>query len=330
MTSKGLAEVVRRATVREYGLPPTVGVYRLGGGLSPVFLVRDATQGFVWVARVTPADVRRPTEVCAGLAIVRRLVGRGSPVARCLETLGGRPATLVDLPWGGRGTLALFEYLPGPQPRLGSGSDRMLGSLVAEVHDAMDRLAAEEPAVRAATQSVPALDLAGMVHEPARCVAAVLDAEPTPGDGREVLARAVAALEARLGGLTPEAASWGLIHGDTHHLNVRTARDGRPVLFDFEHLASGWRLYDLATLIWGTFGRGGSPEVWGGILAGYASVRPLRTLEEDMLGAFIAARHLWWLGLNARHRGHRGRTWSGGGFFTAGLAMLDRLVREGC
>lgn len=44
---------------------------------------------------------------------------------------------------------------------------------------------------------------------------------------------------------------------DAHHLNAIQTTLGQTVIIDFEDVGWQWRIYDLATAIWGTFGRGG-------------------------------------------------------------------------
>ncbi len=112
---------------------------------------------------------------------------------------------------------------------------------------------------------------------------------------------------------------FGCSHGDAHHLNAIQTTLGQTVIIDFEDVGWQWRIYDLATAIWGTFGRGGTPEIWKELISGYSSIRFLNQEEEGLIRFLIFARHLWWLGLHAKNWNMWARQYSKNIFSSQGL-----------
>jgi Ser/Thr protein kinase RdoA (MazF antagonist) len=122
----------------------------------------------------------------------------------------------------------------------------------------------------------------------------------------------------------------GFTHGDAHHYNAIQTNRGKVILCDLEDLSWQWPVYDLATAIWGTFGRGGNAFIWDQLLVGYASVRPLSQEEAMLIRFLIFARHLWWLGLHAHHWDHWPQRYTRKQFFEAGIDLLLTIGRDVC
>jgi len=95
-------------------------------------------------------------------------------------------------------------------------------------------------------------------------------------------------------------------------------------------VALGRRAYDLATLIWGTFGRGGKAEMWDAMVRGYASRRRLGEQEAGTVPLFVCLRQLWWMAFHARHWGRWRRPWLGSRFFVDASELLEFVANQSC
>lgn len=122
----------------------------------------------------------------------------------------------------------------------------------------------------------------------------------------------------------------GFSHGDAHHFNAIQSHDNQVILLDLEDSAWQWRAYDLATAIWGTFGRGGSAAIWNELIAGYTSICPLSEDEANLIRYLIFARHLWWLGLHARYWDRWPQRFTRVHFFDSGVDLLLMISKDVC
>ena len=122
----------------------------------------------------------------------------------------------------------------------------------------------------------------------------------------------------------------GVTHGDMHHLNAIKVGNGNIFLIDFEDIGWQWRVYDLATAIWGTFSRGGSAMVWNELINGYSYEHKLSQTEAMLIRYLIFARHLWWLGLYARNWEQWPSMYTKMQFFESGLDLLDMIAKDVC
>lgn len=122
----------------------------------------------------------------------------------------------------------------------------------------------------------------------------------------------------------------GFSHGDAHHFNAIQSHNNKVILLDLEDAAWQWRTYDLATAIWGTFGRGGTSAIWNELIAGYSSISPLGDDEANLIRYLIFARHLWWLGLHARHWDTWPQRFTRDHFFDSGLDLLLMISKDVC
>jgi Ser/Thr protein kinase RdoA (MazF antagonist) len=123
---------------------------------------------------------------------------------------------------------------------------------------------------------------------------------------------------------------FGWTHGDCHHHNSIITPYSDVVLLDFEDTCWQSRMYDLATAIWGTFGRGGTSGVWDALIHGYNSVCRLNDDEAKLIRYLIVARHLWWLGFRARYWDDWHQPYSLNEFFSNGIDLLVTIAREAC
>lgn len=122
----------------------------------------------------------------------------------------------------------------------------------------------------------------------------------------------------------------GLSHGDAHHLNAIQTSIEKTILIDLEDVCWQWRVYDLATAIWGTFSQGGNVHIWNELIAGYNSVRPISQEEAYLIRFLIFTRHLWWLGLWARNWNQWPHKYTCNSFFKSGIELLMKIAKDIC
>lgn len=309
-----------------YDLPGPVRVRRLGDGLGSTYLINSSSGQFV--ARVNDPALRPECHFAYELELLSRLELRGLPVAGPYQ-VSGRRAFYATLPGPG-GTecqLALYRFLRGYQPRLSTLTGEAMGRVLAEFHVATDQVSPPgEP---------PTLDRRELLEQP---LSALRERLASPDGSLELNGeQALAAIEpvtSFLHRLWPnegrEAGAWGLIHGDYHHFNLREDGTGQMAILDFEHVALGHRAYDLATLIWGTFGRGGKAELWDAMVRGYISRRQLSELEAQTIPLLVCLRQLWWMGFHARHWGRWRRPWLDHRFFVNASELLEFVATQSC
>ncbi len=86
---------------------------------------------------------------------------------------------------------------------------------------------------------------------------------------------------------------YGLIHADLLPKNLLFGGgDDLPGAVDFDDCAFGYRLYDLAGMLWVSRQREDFPVMRAALWGGYTRVRPLDDSQQVHLEAFLAARHV--------------------------------------
>jgi Ser/Thr protein kinase RdoA (MazF antagonist) len=116
----------------------------------------------------------------------------------------------------------------------------------------------------------------------------------------------------------------GFCHGDFHGWNAHFEKNGKVNFFDFDCCGHGWRIYDVATFFWGARIREKHQHRCRHFLRGYAEVRQLSVESLAAIPYFIAARHIWLVGLHAAISGYRGS----GGLDNSYLDRQLKLLRE--
>ncbi|MFC4427109.1 phosphotransferase enzyme family protein [Deinococcus navajonensis] len=114
------------------------------------------------------------------------------------------------------------------------------------------------------------------------------------GPERAAINAALRVAEGALAAASQGAVRTHLLHGDLHQGNYLFAEAAAGAI-DFDDCLFGPALYDLAA----TLAHLSLPDQDGSLaaafLAGYEDVRPLRSRERELLGAFVTLRHLWML-----------------------------------
>lgn len=86
-----------------------------------------------------------------------------------------------------------------------------------------------------------------------------------------------------------DRSKFGVIHADLHPGNI-LVEDDRLTAIDFDDVAHGWYLYDLAVALYEFQKHGDFPALRDACLAGYRRVRPLSAEEVAMLPVFLLVR----------------------------------------
>lgn len=250
----------RENAVWEMGLP--------GGARAALRLHRPGYQ--------TRAAIEAELAWCAALA------GRGLPVVRPLPAAG---ALTVALEGGALASaVAWVEGDPMGEagvPLAGSPGEqaarhRMLGRLLAEVHDATDAIAL--PAFPR-----PAWDAEGLIGEAPLWGRFWEHPAATPAD-RSVLRAARAFLAA---GLAQAGADFGPIHADVLRENVLVGREGGLTLIDFDDSGTGWRAHDLGTVMSQNQTEPAREALRAALIEGYAEAR---AVDPGLVDLFTLAR----------------------------------------
>ncbi|MGK3998270.1 phosphotransferase enzyme family protein [Sorangium sp. So ce1024] len=214
--------------------------------------------------------------------------------------------------------LVVYTSAVGRQLRSDAREFHALGAGLAAIHRGLNDYVPVHP--------VSSLGRTQLLERPLELIMARVSTAPLRGS----LERAVERLRPVLDGLSTLGPGYGVCHGDAHHGNTHIDDSGAITFFDFEDIVYGWRAYDWATAIWGTFGRGGNAELWDALVRGYNTVRPLDEDEGESIKFLIAARHIWWMGLHAATWGQWRRAWLDATFFDRSVELLGHICRDAC
>ena len=198
----------------------------------------------------------------AGLPVPRPVASAQGELIQILST--GRIASVVE--WvTGEPLGEAWTPLPGTAA-LQADTFRRIGALLARLHAATDALSLPPGFTR------PAWDEDGLLGE-TPLWGRFWENPALTGPERGILRAARTEARARLATLRP-AADYGLIHADLMRENLLI--DGTTIrLIDFDDSGSGFRLYDLGTLMLQNLDEPAYPDLVAAAAEGYASLRPL-------------------------------------------------------
>jgi Ser/Thr protein kinase RdoA (MazF antagonist) len=164
---------------------------------------------------------------------------------------------------------------------------RRTGRLIAAMHNATADVPADLPARRPTWNIDRLFELATTLRDLMNGASST-HPDLTPKEITR-LRHAHQSLAAAWAELPVDAAHVGLIHTDTHGRNMRWHR-GAPGLVDFEDVANGRFMLDLACFHSEIQDRPGAPARLHALLDGYAQVRPLPTHWQRDLQVMLAFR----------------------------------------
>ncbi len=258
--------------------------------------------------RVYRAGWRTRAQIEAELDLLCALRDRGAAVAAPVPRRDGGLFTTLRAPEGIRYATLMTEA-PGVPAPTDPDACHVLGSVLGALHVELDALAPDPRRFD--------LDEGHLLREPVARVAALLPHRRDLVDALAAVADDLARVIARVDRTGPR---WGACHGDFHPGNVHVdLADGGLSVFDFDCFGYGWRAYDLAVFRWHQMlqhpqdapGTARAERQWNAFVAGYAGERAVDDAERAAVDVFVAARHVWSLGLYAG-----GETAWGGGWLT--------------
>ena len=215
----------------------------------------------------------------AGVAVPRPLLARDGGLLVTLP--GGRLASSIRWQDGaalGETGVPLGDPLPVVLER-----HHALGRLLAEMHEASDRLTLHSGFVR------PRWDVAGLVGQAPLWGRFWEHPAATP-DVAVRLRQVRAWLTDRL---AQDGGDFGLIHADVLRENV-LVNDRSLWLIDFDDSGFGYRGYDLGTALLGNLAEPAYADIRDALIAGYSSLRPMRRETVEMFTLMRACASVGW------------------------------------
>ena len=226
------------------------------------------------------------------LDLLAHLHANAVPVACALPNMHGELLGTIPTISGDR-AFALFhcaDGIPLSARSLTENQSFQIGKRMADVHLAADSFKT--------TYKRYTLDLKYIIDEPQRLIAEGAETSSSNSQFDDLISQGKKTVEMlqpmdqsikKIQKIGNENGEFGIIHADMHNGNFHFHGEDLT-LFDFDHCAYGWRVYDLA--IAQHF-----PEVQRkSIIEGYESRRSLSSEERDCLKDFGNLRNLWDIG----------------------------------
>lgn len=254
------------------GGPAALRVHRQG------YQTEDAIRSELWWCEaLADAGVAVPRAIRAGDGDLLIRLG-DARIVSCIAWVAGDPLGEAGQP------------LPGTAEDQ-ADLHRRLGSLIATVHDATDRL--RLPPVF----SRPRWDIDGLTGA-APFWGRFWDHPGLTPDEAETLRHARDAVRGRLADYAASGGDQGLIHADVLRENV-FVNDRSLSLIDFDDSGFGFRLYDLGTVLSQNLSEPNVAAITAALVEGYDRIRRLGPLDRDMVPVFTLARCLASVGWTA-------------------------------
>ena len=276
--------------------------------------------------RIYTRGWRSRREIETELAQIDHLCHDGIRAAPALARRDGRRISRIMAPEGTRWAV-LFARAPGKPPKMDLALSTAYGALVASVHESWDRMPHAGQRFH--------IDATHLIDDPLAAIRLQFGHRRGAMEGLSVLA---GLLGEAISGLTRGTPDYGRCHGDHHGGNVHVDADGKLTLFDFDCGGAGWRSYDIGVFLWSMSlkfglsgsGRGKATRRYRAFLRGYESVRELSQETRDAVPLFVAARHLWLMGVHVGGADRWGHYFVQDAYLDRGLGFIQRWVeREG-
>lgn len=248
------------------------------------------TSGTGFMLRIYRKGWRTLDQIDWELSLLVALAASGAAVSTPVETVDGDLVQLIAAPEGVRPAV-LFTVAAGDVLPFTADGAASYGAAAAHLHVGLDNVSAlrgdREP-----------LDLHHLLDVPLELIGTSITDAGLLRELERTADLVRTGIEARASHL-----EWAACHGDLHGGNAHRSHDGTVTFFDFDCGGLGWRAYDLAVYRWSSTamaGSSGTDDRWDAFLAAYRSIRSLSDGDIDAIRFFVAARHIWYLGLHAR------------------------------
>jgi len=254
----------------------------------------DTESGERLVLRVSdPKSCHGPGETASEMAWLDALAKETDlGVPRPLRTIEGKLMTLVKTEGIPEPRLCqLFTWIPGPDliERMTPENLRLLGVLTARLHlHAAGFVPPEGFHVRTLNRVFP-YEVEGFPYAEPVVLFDAASREHMPPSRQAVVREAVTRVEEVLGDLYRSPAGLRVTHNDLHPWNVKVCR-GRIYALDFEDLAWGYPVQDIATTFFYIERMEAAALLMQAYRAGYESLLPWPVTHPDQLRALIAGR----------------------------------------
>lgn len=275
----------------EIGIPKRVFFW--SRGLNDTYMIDSERGNFVlrlyrrW---------RSEDDVTYELEWLSYLKERQACVVASIPNRAGRLFGSLSAPEGVR-HYALFPYLESTRvTRMDRNCAGVFGRSLAEIHLASDGFHSDAARFE--------LDVEHILDAPLRAIESSLKRFDKQVRAYRDICKTI---RPSLQPLSRAAPAFGPCHGDVHFENLVFA-DGQPCWLDFDSGGMGWRMYDVATFYWALkwkWPRWGvdyvesDDTVWKAFVEAYTSVRPLSADDWELFPAFVLARYVWAVGLQA-------------------------------
>ncbi|GAA3062164.1 MULTISPECIES: phosphotransferase enzyme family protein [Actinomycetes] len=313
------AEEAARRALPAYGLSAESTLQFVKHRENTVFRAATPHDGDYAVRLHRPGH-RRDSQIRAELDFARRLQAHGVRTIRAIPRVPGESdAAGADTPDSARRTsdlldpvtvetpegptqVVVMEWVVDSRP-IGSVESGWTGGTTPDLtmFTAVGRLAAEAhlaaSEIGPSAYDRPTWDAAGFWGPDA--VWGDPGTLDHPGAGR--LAEATAGVRQRLT-RAPHDDWFGPIHADFTPENILTGPEGLT-LIDFDDCATGWHLFDLATILFWHHRHPDAARQREALLAGYTQIRPIPAEHLALLDDLILARGCTYLGWAAARRG---------------------------
>lgn len=271
---------------REFGLSSGLSIERYNSSRHSVWTVRDHERRCI--LKVFRDTVETRQMLLQEHELLQKLRERNYPIGCSFETRTVKQP-FVELP--DRLLAALYPHVSGRACRRTPADCFAAGRALARFHVTVDQI--ESPKLQRQH------DLELLLNRPL----ALLCERVRKTAFEATLATLLSGIRKWMAGLPRGVGVYGICHGDAHIDNVVIDETDGATLVDFELTGWGWRAYDLATFVWGTFGEPLGAELWNAMMCGYGSERDISDDEASWIRVFLVVREWWWLGFEAETLG---------------------------
>lgn len=254
-------------------------------GLNDVYQVRSGDE--IYYLRISPANKYVLKDIEEEADIINLLVENGVNAAPPVCCNDGKFVWEINAPEGKRFLILFKEAKSSP-----SGDETKmqfnLGQMLAKIHTITDR--------NDISVNRKGFEPVNLTTRPLELVKPYINEE----DFDFLASASQKCIEFVEESVPVKEPYYGFCHGDIQPNNYRFIGE-KPELFDFDCMGTGWRVSDIAVLLWNmSMGneKYNESSLWQSFLDGYNSVRILTESELKCLPAFCALRMIWFMGIH--------------------------------